>query len=75
MVAYAGDLEDGKSKSGYVFLMSKGVVSWLFKKQPIVTFSTTEAEFVVAASCASQVVWMRRVLEKLGHSQSGSILE
>jgi hypothetical protein len=39
------------------------------KKQPVVTLSTTEVEFVAAASCACQGVWMRRVLEKLGHSQ------
>jgi len=52
--------------------MSSGAVSWPSKKQPIVTLSTTEAEFVVAAYCASQVVWMRRIMEKLGHSQSGS---
>ena len=52
--------------------MSSGAVSWPSKKQPIVTLSTTKAEFVVAAYCASQVVWMRRIMEKLGHSQSGS---
>ncbi|PNX85069.1 retrotransposon-related protein [Trifolium pratense] len=69
---YAGDLEDRKSTSGYVFLMSSGAVSWSSKKQPIVTLSTTEAEFVAAAYCASQIVWMRRILDKLGHSQSGS---
>lgn len=69
---YAGDLEDRKSTSGYVFLMSSGAVSWSSKKQPIVTLSTTEAKFVAAASCASQGNWMRRILEKLGHSQSGS---
>ena len=69
---YAGDLEDRKSTSGYVFLMSSGAVSWSSKKQPIVTLSTTEAEFVAAAYCASQVIWMIRILEKLGHSQRGS---
>lgn len=69
---YVGDVEDRKSTSGYAFLLSSGVVSWSSKKQPIVTLSTTEAEFVAAASCASQVVWMRRILEKLGHSQGGS---
>ena len=64
---YAGDLDDRKSTYSYVFLLSSGVVSWLSKKQPIVTLSTTEAEFVAAAKCASQVVWMRRVSEQLGH--------
>lgn len=66
---YAGDVDDRKSTSGYVFLLSEGAVSWSSKKQPVVTLSTTEAEFVAAASCACQGVWMRRVLEKLGHSQ------
>ncbi|WJZ99221.1 hypothetical protein VitviT2T_017686 [Vitis vinifera] len=66
---YAGDVDDRKSTSGYVFLLSEEVVAWSSKKQPVVTLSTTEAEFVAAASCACQGVWMRRVLEKLGHSQ------
>jgi hypothetical protein len=69
---YASDLEDRKSTSGYVFMLSFGAVSWSSKKQPIVTLSTTEAEFVAAASCACQVVWMRRILEKLGHSHGNS---
>ncbi|RVX17651.1 Retrovirus-related Pol polyprotein from transposon TNT 1-94 [Vitis vinifera] len=63
------DVDDRKSTSGYVFLLSEGAVAWSSKKQPVVTLSTTEAEFVAAASCACQGVWMRRVLEKLGHSQ------
>jgi hypothetical protein len=29
---YAGDLDDRKSTSSYVFLLSSGVVSWLSKK-------------------------------------------
>ncbi|WJZ94710.1 hypothetical protein VitviT2T_013543 [Vitis vinifera] len=66
---YAGDVDDRKSTFGYVFLLSEGVVAWSSKKQPVVTLSTTEAEFVAAASCACQGVWMKRVLEKLGHSQ------
>ncbi|CAL8176432.1 unnamed protein product [Prunus armeniaca] len=66
---YAGDQEDRKSTSGYVFLFSSGVVSWSSKKQPIVTLSTTEAEFITAASCACQVVWLRRIFEMLGEKQ------
>lgn len=64
---YVGDLDDRKSTSGYVFLLSSGAV--LSKKQPIVTLSTTDTEFVAAAGCASQAVWMRRVLKQLGHNQ------
>lgn len=34
---YAGDVDDSKSTSGYVFLMSGGAVVWSPRKQPIVT--------------------------------------
>ncbi|XP_057510772.1 secreted RxLR effector protein 161-like [Actinidia eriantha] len=53
---YAGDHDDRKNTSGYVFKMGSGAVSWSSKKQQIVTLSTTEVEFVAAASCASQAI-------------------
>ncbi|GAU31303.1 hypothetical protein TSUD_315120 [Trifolium subterraneum] len=39
-----------------------------------VTLSTTEAEFVAAASCAYQSLWLRNVLEHLGLKQKGTTL-
>ena len=70
---YAGDIEDRKSTSSYVFMLGSGAVAWSSKKQPIVTLSTTEAEFVAAASCASQAIWMRRIYEKLSMEESRCI--
>ncbi|KAH9685900.1 hypothetical protein KPL70_014158 [Citrus sinensis] len=69
---YVGDLDDRRSTSGHVFMLSSCAVSWSSKKQPVVTLSTTKAEFIAAASCACQGVWMRSVLEKLGHAQNES---
>ena len=71
---HAGDLEDRKSTSGYVFLLSSGAVSWSSRKQPVVSRSTTEAEFIAAASCACQAVWLKRVLGKLGQNQGKSTI-
>ncbi|CAL2241824.1 unnamed protein product [Prunus armeniaca] len=66
---YAGDLDDKKSTSGYVFMLSSAAVSWSSKKQLVVTFSTTEVEFIAATSSACQAVWLRRLLEELCFKQ------
>lgn len=71
---FAGDLDDRRSTSGFAFLLGSGAVSWSSKKQPIVTLSTTEAEYIAAAFCACQCIWLRRVLEKLGHKEENSTL-
>ncbi|CAI0547259.1 unnamed protein product [Linum tenue] len=67
---YAGDVDDRRSTSGYVFFLAGGAVSWASKKQPIVTLSTTEAEFIAAAYCVAHCVWLRRILESVGWSSS-----
>ncbi|XP_050896137.1 secreted RxLR effector protein 161-like [Lathyrus oleraceus] len=71
---YARDLEDRKSTSEYVFKMSNGLVVWSSKKQYVVSLSTTEAEFISAAACAAQRIWMMHVLERLGIKQSKCII-
>ncbi|XP_068498045.1 secreted RxLR effector protein 161-like [Phaseolus vulgaris] len=65
---YAEDLDDRKSTSGYLFLLSSGT------KQLIVSLSTTKAKFIIATAYACQVVWLRRILEKLGHVQNNSTI-
>lgn len=71
---FAGDSDDSRSTSGYVFMMSKAAVAWSSKKQPIVTLSTTEAEYVAASACACQSVWMKEVLKGFNQSQESAIV-
>ncbi|XP_027351248.1 uncharacterized protein LOC113862356 [Abrus precatorius] len=52
---YARDLDDRRSTSGLVLVMGCGAVSWALKKQPVVSLSTTEAEYITVASCACNV--------------------
>ena len=53
-------------------MLGSSVVSFSSKKQPIVTLSTTEAEYVAATSCACQAIWLKRVLEELQFKQEGA---
>ncbi|CAL9028469.1 unnamed protein product, partial [Prunus brigantina] len=60
---YVGDLDDRRSTTDHVFMMGSGAISWASKKQHVVTLSTTEAEFVSAATSACQAIWLRMILE------------
>ena len=48
---WAGDGDDRKSTTGFVFFMGNTSFTWMSKKQPIVALSTYEAEYVAATSC------------------------
>jgi len=70
---FVGDIDDRKSTSGFVFSLGTGAVSWSSKKQPVVTLSTTEAEYIVVASCACQCIWIKRILETFGFREQKNI--
>ncbi|KAJ9558101.1 hypothetical protein OSB04_012715 [Centaurea solstitialis] len=59
---------DRKSTSGHVQLLGDKLVSWGSKKQHCVSTSTAEAEYVAAANCCSQVLWMRTQLRDYGYN-------
>ena len=49
-----GYIDDRKITSGYAFNFGFGVVSWASKKQPIVTLSSAEVEYVAGTSATCQ---------------------
>ncbi|KAJ9558506.1 hypothetical protein OSB04_013120 [Centaurea solstitialis] len=57
---------DRKSTSGHIQFLGDKLVSWASKKQNCVSLSTAEAEYVAAASCCSQIIWMRTQLRDYG---------
>ena len=63
---WAGDINDRKSTSGYIFQISGAAVTWRSKKQGCVALSTAEAEYVALSSAAQESVWLRRLTSELG---------
>ncbi|XP_023769863.1 uncharacterized mitochondrial protein AtMg00810-like [Lactuca sativa] len=53
---------DRKSTSGGCQLLDGKLVSWQSKMQTYVSISTAEAEYVVAAACTSQIIWIQSEL-------------
>jgi len=45
--------------SGYAYILDGGAVSWVSKKQELVTLSTMEAEYVAAMHIAKEGIWLR----------------
>ena len=64
---FAGSLDDKKSTSRHVFHLGTNLISWASKKQPIVSISSTEAEYVAATSASCQAMWLRRILKDISH--------
>jgi hypothetical protein len=52
-----------KSTSGSCQFLGNNLISWYSKKQATIALSTIEAEYVVAAGCSTQMLWMKSQLE------------
>ena len=66
---YAGDVDTRRSTGGYVFIMNGAAVSWQSKRQATVAASTTEAEYMSAASAVKESLWLKQLLTDLGIAQ------
>ena len=66
---WGGDVDDRKSTTGFVFFMGDTAFTWMSKKQPIVTLSTCEAEYVAATSSVCHAIWLRNLLKELSLAQ------
>ncbi|GJS37331.1 putative ribonuclease H-like domain-containing protein [Tanacetum coccineum] len=63
---YGGANLDKKSTTGGCQFLGHRLISWQCKKQTIVATSTTEAEYVAAANCCGQVLWIQNQMLDYG---------
>jgi hypothetical protein len=47
-----------KAITGRVILLARGTVKWVAEKQPIITLSTMEAEYLAANTVARNMKWL-----------------
>jgi hypothetical protein len=59
---FAGCGIDRKSTSDTYNFLGSSLVSWSSQKQSSVAQSTTEAKYVAAASCSSQILWIMHTM-------------
>ena len=69
---YGGDVDSRRSTSGMVVKMGSGAISWASKLQPVVTLSTTEAEYLSAVSAGQEILWLRSLFSEMGFEIKGA---
>lgn len=59
---WAGDVGDRKSTSGYILTIFGCTISWQSKKQPTVSLSSTEAEYIALSFAITEACWIKKLL-------------
>jgi hypothetical protein len=62
---WANCVDERKSTNGGAFFLGDSSVAWLSKKKGYISLSTTEAEYIVATTCCTQILWMIQTLADL----------
>jgi len=62
---FARDPDDRKSTSGYVFMLAGDAITWRARKQPLVAFSTVEAEYIGASDAVKEAIWVRSLYARI----------
>lgn len=61
-VDWVGCLDDKERTSGVAFFLGDCLVVWHSKKEDSISLSTTQAEYIAATSCCTQLLWMAQTL-------------
>ncbi|XP_067931146.1 uncharacterized protein [Watersipora subatra] len=71
---WAGDADDRRSTTGYVFKLGKDTapISWKFRKQPIVALSSCEAEYMALSDAVKELLYLRSFCDQMNMSQPES---
>ena len=67
----AGNIDDRRSTTSYVFTLFGGLVCWRSTLQSLVATSTTKVEYMAVAEATKKALWLKRLVKELGLNQGG----
>lgn len=67
---YAGEVEERRSTSGYIFMLHGGPVAWSSSLQRVTALSSSEAEYMSISEALKELLWLRPLMESLGSKQN-----
>jgi len=70
---WAGNVSDRKSTSGYFTFVGGNLVTWRSNKQKVVALSSAKAEFRGMAKGLCELLWLKRLLTKIGIAPSSEM--
>ena len=66
--SYMNDLDTSRSHSGYCFVKYNGLITWESKRQPVVTTSTMESEYLAMAPAAKEAVFLGQLRAQIDNT-------
>lgn len=59
---WGGDIEDRRAYIGDVLTLAGGPINWKSKKQPTVSLSTMETEYIALSEVSKEIIYLKRLL-------------
>ena len=70
----AGDKDNKRNTTGYLFIVGGTTISWISKLQQVVALSTMEAEYDASIEASKELILMQRFMEELVKMQENNRL-
>ena len=65
-----GNLEDYTSLAGFCFMLGDTVITWKSFKEPVVSLSTAEAEYIALTPAVQECIYLQQFLNGLGYQMT-----